>query len=378
MHKSLIPQELLLKSDKILFITHLAIGDFVYLHNFFKELSVKYPNLKIDIWVDETRRTFRFWRWNNLKQNSLYEWLGSCSFFNKIYDQTHSPVVFRKSLIKAKKENYPIVVSFVFFRFHKYAKLARVVSPNGFVVGSYKPVSKFCLFKKNIYKQLVSTIDIGKYNKKHAVHTNFCFFQKVFGLVLKERRLFPTIDIPRDWIIQAKLKFLKLELLKNQIGCAKVIFINAFAKTKKRCWSMEKLMMFIVELRKDDDFFNAVFVINAPPGQVGKVKKLLRNYSSNRNFLFTADKNFFQLPAIISLCDLVISVETSVIHLAAALKRPTIALMRQKNPESLPYNFDKKFVIWCDKRNDWIKNIEIASVLSKSKEFIKKRTSNFN
>jgi hypothetical protein len=35
---TLIPADLLKKSDKILFIAHLALGDFTYLQNFFKAL----------------------------------------------------------------------------------------------------------------------------------------------------------------------------------------------------------------------------------------------------------------------------------------------------------------------------------------------------
>ena len=34
---------------KILFVSHLAIGDFVYLQNYFKLFAQKYPNLKIDL-----------------------------------------------------------------------------------------------------------------------------------------------------------------------------------------------------------------------------------------------------------------------------------------------------------------------------------------
>ena len=57
MMHSLVPQELLQKSDKILFIAHLALGDFTYMQNCFRAFSEAYPHIKIHIWVDELRRT---------------------------------------------------------------------------------------------------------------------------------------------------------------------------------------------------------------------------------------------------------------------------------------------------------------------------------
>ena len=53
----LIPAELLQKSDKILFIAHLALGDFTYLQNGFRAFAAAYPHMQIHLWVDEVRRT---------------------------------------------------------------------------------------------------------------------------------------------------------------------------------------------------------------------------------------------------------------------------------------------------------------------------------
>ena len=62
------------------------------------------------------------------------------------------------------------------------------------------------------------------------------------------------------------------------------------------------------------------------PDKYDEVKQYLSNYYLNDVILFTAQQNFFQLPGIVSLCDLVISVETSIIHLASALKIPVVAI----------------------------------------------------
>ena len=68
----LVSDKQLEKIDKILFITHLAIGDFTYLQNYFKAFKDAYPHITIDLWVDEVRRTRLFWRWNKLKKYSIH------------------------------------------------------------------------------------------------------------------------------------------------------------------------------------------------------------------------------------------------------------------------------------------------------------------
>ena len=84
--------------------------------------------------------------------------------------------------------------------------------------------------------------------------------------------------------------------------------------------------------------------------------------------LLEAGDNFFQLPAVIKECDLVISVETSVIHLATALNVPVISLMRTKNPEWIPYGKRESSIIFARDRRSWVKNIMVKEVVSKVKD----------
>ncbi|HEX7635087.1 MAG TPA: glycosyltransferase family 9 protein, partial [Noviherbaspirillum sp.] len=80
--------------------------------------------------------------------------------------------------------------------------------------------------------------------------------------------------------------------------------------------------------------------------------------------LFSAEENFFQLPAILSLCDLIISVETAVMHLANAVHVPVIALMRQKNPEWAPIDTQNSTVITVPKADDWVEAITVEQVMA--------------
>src|SRR3990172_9391067 len=107
MQTQLISPELLQKVDKILFITHLSLGDFVYMQNYFAAFAQQYPHIKIHIWVDEMRRTRCFWRWKRLEKYAVYDWLAECSWVDKIYSKTYSPALFKKSVHEAQQEQYP-------------------------------------------------------------------------------------------------------------------------------------------------------------------------------------------------------------------------------------------------------------------------------
>jgi len=58
----------------------------------------------------------------------------------------------------------------------------------------------------------------------------------------------------------------------------------------------------------------------------------------------------------------VVTVETSIMHLASSVNVPTIALMRRKNPEWAPWNRTRSVIITCGARKDWIEDISAEDV----------------
>ena len=109
MKTHLVPPELLQKTDKILFVVQLTLGEFTYLQNYVTTFARQYPHIKIHIWVDEVRRTRCFWRWKHLKKYALYDWLDACPAIEKVYMQTYAPALFKKSIQEAARpERVPV------------------------------------------------------------------------------------------------------------------------------------------------------------------------------------------------------------------------------------------------------------------------------
>jgi ADP-heptose:LPS heptosyltransferase len=359
--KPLVPAELLASGGKILFIAHLALGDYTYLQNFFQAFAQAHPGLQIHLWVDEVRRTSKSAEWKFLKKYALYDWVGSCSFFSKIYQRTYSPELFRESIVEAQREQYPVVVSIATLRPHFYAALAREISPKGFVAGM-KPKARLTqLHHLPAYRKLDAAISPQAQDQAepHITDTYASWFRQLFGLELPPAARYPFVDIPQVWKQSAREQLRHWDFPEE----GRLVFINPYAKTEKRCWPLEKVVALIREMSAQEAWRDACFIVNAVPQELEHARGVIEHQRLKRTRLFSAEENFFQLPAMLQRCSLIISVETAVMHLANAVGVPVIALMRQKNPEWVPIDRENSIVITAARRSDWVREIPVAWVM---------------
>lgn len=362
----LVAPALLRQADKILFIAHLALGDFTYLQACFQAFARAYPHLQIHLWVDERRRTSRSADWAHLKKYALYDWLAECPWIAKVYDETYSPQVYRESLAQARREDYPIVVSLAVLERHKYASMARSISPRGFVVGQKKRVRPYDLVKRFIYRKLDVSIPAytpSPHPDQHISDIYAGWFTQLFGLEIPRAARFPVLNIADRWTAYARDQFADWGFMGVDGQPARVVFLNAFSKSVERSWPLERVIGLIRAMRCRPAWRDVGFVVNVVPEELQRAHALFDDAALERTHLFSAEDNFFQLPAVLSLCELIISVETAVMHLANAVHVPVIALMRQNNPEWAPIDRANSTVITAPKHGDWVDRIEVQDVM---------------
>jgi ADP-heptose:LPS heptosyltransferase len=365
----MIPSDLLEKSDKILFVAHLALGDFTYLQNCFQAFAQAFPHIKIHLWVDERRRTRRASEWAHLKKYSLYDWLAECPYIEKVYNQTYSPALLKQSIQEAQLQEYPVVVSLGVLERHKYAILSRKISPHGFVVGQKKRVRPYDFPKRFIYRKLDAFIPAyaSAATDQHISDIYAGWFTTLFGIEIPPASRFPFLHIPEKWVCYAQQQFAAWGYSPNDGKSAKVekvVFLNAFSKSIERNWPLERVIDLIKALRMQSAWRAAGFIVNVVPEELERARKLFARQTLVDVHLFSAEENFFQLPAILSRCNLIISVETAVMHLANAVHVPVIALMRQKNPEWAPIDEANSVVITVKNRDDWVDKITVDDVVA--------------
>lgn len=364
----LVPEELLKKSDKILFVAHLALGDFTYLQNCFRAFANAYPHIKIHIWVDELRRTSDETQWEHLKRYSLYDWLEACPLFEKIYRHTYSPALFKASIKEARAKNYPIVVSLAGMRRHRYAHLVRTLSPHGFTVGQKKRVRFFDVYKHFLYRKLDRYIPAYQVTERHQSgelpfpHISRIYaswFETLFALTISDAARLPYVDIPEFWLKQATQQLTSWGFANGE----KIVFLNGFSKSSERSWPLERVFALAAHMKSKPAWRKANFIINVVPEVMEQARTFHVKSGTPPIQLFSAEQHFFQLPAILSLCQLIISVETAVMHLANAVHVPVIALMRQNNPEWVPIDSTITKVITTSQRKAWVAEITVDQVL---------------
>lgn len=358
----LLDPNVLVEPGKILFVAHLALGDFAYLQNCFLAFAKRFPLRRIDLWVDEVRRTGDASRWEQLRKYSLYDWVRGCGLFGKVYDQTYSPQLLAESLAEARAENYPIVVSLANLRPQKYARMARSIAPDGQVIGLRRDPSLFRFHHELSYRLLDSAIALGRRGDSNSKHISDIYaerFERLCGLIVPPTERFPFVKIPERWIRQAREQWVKWE--DGSVG--RRVFVNPFAKTRKRSWPLERVVELILAMRERSEWSNATFVVNATPEERDRMEEVLRCHVLFDAHCFSAIESFFQLPATLAECDLVISVETAVMHLASAVRVPVIALMRKKNPEWVPFDRERSIVLTAPRRRDWVDAILVSDVL---------------
>lgn len=361
MTQQLIPADLLGKADKILFVAHLALGDFTYMQNCFRAFRQAYPHIRIHLWVDEVRRTPDASQWEHLSKYSLYDWVRDCGMFERIYDRTYSPELYRQSIEEARQENYPIVVSFAVLRRHLYAELARKLSPHGFVVGQKKRVRLLDIRKHLAYRKLDAVIPAyttADLNGRHISEIYAGWFSQLFGMPIDRDALYPYVDIAPVWIDRVRQRLQAAGVAPG----SKLIFLNAFSKSQERSWPLERMIELAQRIRHSPGGGQMHFIINVVPEKMAQAQALL---PAEKSFLhlFSAQENFFELPAVLSLCTLIVSVETAIMHLANAVHVPVIALMRQTSPEWVPFDAASTTLIGVKTRKGWITEISVDEVL---------------
>lgn len=315
-------------------MTHLAIGDFVYQRVYLQALKRQYPHLKIDIWIDDCRRKRQYW--HRERNNSLGQWLNSEPYLNFVYSNAESAEHRIDLQHQAQQKNYDLVFFIATQRGHDYARVAKEIGTNAKVIGACS-VSKASRFLTAMNMSPFAKLDgyflISKKQRREQTIGNLYaqWFSQCLPLQLPDQHSEQDFQIP---LPLAPTKMLEKEINHIQAlagGIPKrIIFINHLSTSVKRNMRWTTLETVVNHLqRANPEMF---FVISLPPGRLTEFSEKLRNsnqINQQQIMPFSATDNFFKLPAMIQFCDLIISVETAAMHLAEALHKPQLVLMRK-------------------------------------------------
>lgn len=345
-----ISHEQFLHAKKLLIIGSIAIGDFVYLQNSFRALRAAYPHLQVDLWLHDPRVTSwvkRLYTKANLKKYVVADWIETCGIFDITYVTNYSASKIQDSIKAAQHQEYDLVMVGYSPMPHALMKYARAIAPKAFIVsaqlahGNKNPLTRFWRWATSL-RHAHATFKTQS-RETDAQHISEVLAQELSywsGVIMTKEEQRPSVEIPEAWKSYGQLKLLQWGIPHHQRHNERVIFINIFAKGAKRCWPLTKALELVSALQTNLKWCNAHFVLNAEPHNLPKVEAAIKKARLNRVHTFTAQKSFYQLPAVLEQMDLVISVDTSTVHIASAFDRPVIDLILNRAANFIwrPYN----------------------------------------
>ena len=114
-------------------------------------------------------------------------------------------------------------------------------------------------------------------------------------------------------------------MFRKTIKEKKLICINPYGASKYRTLNKEKIIEIVGQILKNED--TAVTFVY-PPDKLVELKKIVEEIDSNRVYLNENIRSILDTASIIKVSDLIITPDTSIVHLGVALDKKMVAIYR--------------------------------------------------
>ncbi|MCX7735805.1 MAG: hypothetical protein N2319_03735 [Candidatus Kapabacteria bacterium] len=327
------PQKIFSGNLKILILRQDRIGDLIISSSIIRILKNILPNAKIDI---------------VLSRKNYQAYLCIANNVNEIFIYTKKLIESFKLIFKLKKNSYDLVIDFFDNASTTSSLFLKLIKPK-FSLGFDKE-------NRNIYSHIVPLLD----KTKNHIIDRISMILLPFGINPKEEKLDPFYPINEIKLADAKKEFdknpEKILVAVNLAGSDRSKYIGKDNLLKLISMSQEKfqnvklILFYTVDYLKDvEDLSKEIEVIKAP---------IFSDFDSYSNYL--------------AACDIIITPDTSAVHLASAFKKPCIALYKGLRDTSdlpwFPYNTKYKAL---ETNGDKISDIPAIEIFDALELFIK-------
>ena len=178
-------------------------------------------------------------------------------------------------------------------------------------------------------------------------------------------------DKSYDVFYSEKNKIKALSFLSKFKYSKTTIGLNIEGSNVKKKISEEDLVKIILELHSIKD--NICIILFHKPNDRDRVSKLIPNEASSYVFPSYPTQSLLDLAALIDNLDIIISPDTSIVHMACAFKKPLVALYNQniKLFEIWHPISDCNYVVFSDSKES-LESISVEDIVSKTSKLIKK------
>ncbi|PKH28441.1 glycosyltransferase family 9 protein [Shewanella sp. ALD9] len=354
--------------QRLLFISPVALGDFLYLKTFLIALKKQYAHIEIDIWLDDIRCNSDSWRLSRSK--ILQQWMDTEGAFKLTYGCTDSKLAMQSHVEQAKLRKYDIIFCHSVSKSRQYSQIARSINDKAFIVSSIPKSASFGWLNKIFFRHSDHTFILDESNlpKSHHITDRYnMIFSEVLGLTLTSEQLMPTLKTP-DAIEPITQSWLNSKFSDPEKQ-GKLIFLNHLSTNDKKDWKLSQLFSLIEKISAIDS--SQRFIINVTQENFDSVSIETEKFTARTNTqtaVFTVNEHFFELPSLIAHSDFVITVDTAILHFAFAAQRPLLAMMREKKPYWAPPESEVSHVMYATEGRGHIEDISVDRVFQQYKK----------
>jgi ADP-heptose:LPS heptosyltransferase len=282
------------KSKSILILKYDRIGDMVVITPLFRELKSSYPNIKISVLASNENKDV-------IKHNP---------FVHKIYTN------YKNSILK----DLPILLSLRKKAFDVCIELEHSVIPHAiFRLRIIKPKKIISIHKDGRYGVKGSELKLyDHFTKKDKLN----HFGKIWLDTLFFFRIKP-VSHKYDFFLSKIEKEKALNFCKTLDGAIK-IGINLEGSFKEKRIQKNQLKQICIGLYAINKRIK--IVVLSKPSKASKVKEIINELQLNFVFASYLTNTINDLAALVAELDLVITPDTSIVHIAGAFDKPIISI----------------------------------------------------
>ena len=265
-------EEYLGNCKRVLYMSPMAIGDYIYQGAFLKALSEKHPHLKIDLWIDDCRTKKKIWHAG--RNTVMDQWLSSEPYINYVYTMPANSAEREQNIKEAWNRDYDVIVFVTTSRISDFAAIALKIVNTGKVLGTVSTSIIDNIFNYSVYKNLDGKIRIqNTSNYDHITDFYQTIFQRFFSLPVPNEKRILKLNLATDLIENCAIR-LSGFARKHQLDKPKTIFINHLSTTSKRDWQLDQVEE--LTLLINEAIPNNLVILNAPPHEYEDLCKWLK------------------------------------------------------------------------------------------------------
>ncbi|MDF0533493.1 glycosyltransferase family 9 protein [Shewanella sp. A32] len=356
---AVIDKALLLKAQKLLVMSPFALGDFLYIKTFLEAVKQQYPHLQLDIWLDDDRNDKQVWRL--ARSHIMQQWIEAEPAFGKAWGCCASVSEQQRQIYAATEAAYDIVVTIPGSIGRHYIDIARNIAPAAYLVCGVSKSRWAKWFGFWYYQQADAVFehDISQLASDHHITDRYYqWAHSIFGIVLEKPHFLPKLTPDKHFIEDAKT-WIRVHFI-GQHG--PLFFLNHLSTNHRRDWQLSQLFALIIRLEQRQP---GRYIINITSEHFDSMQQQIATLPSQlqqRIALFTVKGHFYELPALIAQCHLVITVETAIMHFATEAHIPLVAMMRQKKPYWAPLQSATSRVLFANRGKGYVCDITVDEV----------------